>query len=322
LAAASVPVSEAVQAFQLLYERAPDLREHAVLAELARLQPASLAAWSRLLLSRMDRQVYHSAFSIRLSEAEIEYVEVDGMRLALDRGDIAVGGPLLETHEYEPHVRRFLDDFLRPGMTFIDVGANVGYFALHAARVVGPSGKVIAFEPSSENCRLLLLSLRANEMDHVEVHPFALSDRFGLSVFTTHLGSNGSFAPSSTAALSSASCTIVPTMRLDDLPGVGRVDFLKLDTEGAEGLVLGGALETLSRDRPIVVSEFSTEMLSRVSGISPRTFLDTFQDLGYRLNLIDRSSCSLQPIEDIGAFLDGFVLGRIEDLAFLSGPPG
>src|SRR5262249_1136111 len=226
------------------------------------------------------------------------------------------------SRQYEPHLTRFFEQHIREGMTVVDVGANVGYYTLLAARLVGSEGRVIAFEPNSENCRLILLSLHRNGLGHVALYPLGLSDRPGLAYFSTHLGSNGGFLSSAEATLLNPNCFVIATMRLDDLTAVTDVDLLKLDTEGAEGLIVAGARGLLARDRPIVTSEFSTEMLGRVSGVSGRVYLETFRSLGYRIFLIDRATSALDPVEDLGAFLDGYALGRIEDLAFLptSGP--
>ena len=81
-------------------------------------------------------------------------------------------------------------------------------------------------------------------------------------------------------------------------------------------MIVAGARNLIDRNRPIITSEFSTEMLQRISGISGRTYLEYFQSMGYRIFLIDRATHALDPIDDIGAFLEGYVLGRIEDLAF------
>jgi len=71
------------------------------------------------------------------------------------------------------------------------------------------------------------------------------------------------------------------------------VDFLKLDVEGAEALVVAGAQELLTVSRPIVTTEFSCDMLTRVSGCDPLTYLDGFVDMGYALSLIDRETGTL-----------------------------
>ena len=84
--------------------------------------------------------------------------------------------------------------------------------------------------------------------------------------FSTHLGPNGGFLSSSTEILQNSRCVVVPTFRLDQIIQQ-RVDLMKMDVEGAEGLVVEGGWSTIVKNRPIVVSEFSPEMLGRVSKI-------------------------------------------------------
>src|SRR5690606_15185214 len=100
---------------------------------------------------------------------------------------------------YEPHVTAEVRRLLQPGMTFVDVGANIGYFALLAASLVGAQGKVIAFEPNLENCELLRRSIAANGFDDfVHVHPYAVAEKaqfFTLDVGTSSNGRIIDFTP-------------------------------------------------------------------------------------------------------------------------------
>ncbi len=97
-----------------------------------------------------------------------------------------------------------------------------------------------------------------------------------------------------------------------------KADFIKIDTEGAEGLVLCGAKSLIERHRPVVVSEFSMEMLPRVSRMSGSEYLTYFKALGYDLHVIDRRGGGLVPIPDVALFLENYgEATRIEDLAFI-----
>ena len=137
------------------------------------------------------------------------YGSVEGAELGLlDRADISASLPIHHGGQWYPHLTRFYQGHLKPGMTFIDVGANIGFFTILASRLVGPEGRVIAFEPNSENCRLILLSLERNGINNVELYPLGLSDRRGFSYFSTHLGSNGGFLPSGSETLLSGGCLV------------------------------------------------------------------------------------------------------------------
>ena len=85
--------------------------------------------------------------------------------------------------------------------------------------------------------------------------------------------------------------TVVPTFRLDDLVDTP-VGLLKIDVEGAEARVVGGARKLIERHRPVVTTELSEAMLDAVSGMTPTEYLDYFHSLGYSLAVIDRAGGS------------------------------
>ena len=202
---------------------------------------------------------------------------------------------------------------LKPGDTFIDVGANIGVHVARAAQLVGSSGRVIAVEPNTENCRLLLLTIQKNSFHNVTLIPSALSDTGDWTWFGTHIGSNGGALPCNNETLIEGFGFIVPIRRLDDIAPPGTT-VIKIDVEGAEVSVLKSGLQTIQRDRPSVVMEFSCEMVRRVSNIDPRETLHWMTTLGYEISVIDKQSHETvattadQLIDEWGS------LPRIEDL--------
>jgi len=310
-------LARAMRHFEILYGRRPNTREIDHLKTLPGLTADQETGQFRSIIAGFDRQSLNTPFLIRFSQSDVVYGSVEGAELALDRADVSVSLPIHHGGQWEPHLTRFYQGHLKPGMTFIDVGANIGFFTILASRLVGPEGRVIAFEPNSENCRLILLSLERNGINNVELYPLGLSDRRGFSYFSTYLGSNGGFLPSGNETLLSGGCLVIPTVRLDDW--IDRpVDMIKIDTEGAEGLVVAGARRMLERHRPIVTSEFSMEMLPRVSGIKGKEFLEYFRGLGYSIYLVEKDMGHLTEVSDLDAFLDDYgEVTRIVDLAFL-----
>lgn len=274
------------------------LRRKAVLAAGSR--KVEDLATVRRILGALDRQAAPSPVSVRFGRPDLVEAEVHGITLVLDRADTAVSRGIIEERHYEPHLTAVFERFCGPGMTVLDVGSNVGFYTMLASKLVGPTGRVCAFDPNSENCRLLLLSARANVADNVEVFPVALAESTGWSYFSPHEGSNGGLLDASIdggpVGLVDGRGSIVPTFRLDDLVP-GPVHFMKLDVEGAEGRVVAGARRLLEAYRPVVTTELSGEMLARVSRCSPREFLGTFVDLGYALHLLDRAGLEPEALD-------------------------
>jgi FkbM family methyltransferase len=172
---------------------------------------------------------------------------------------------------------------------------------------------VIAVEPNTENCRLLLLTIQKNHFHNVTLIPSALSDSGDWTWFGTHIGSNGGALPFNSETLIQGFGFIVPIRRLDDIAPQGTT-VIKIDVEGAEVSVLKSGLQTIERDRPSIIMEFSCEMVRRVSNIDPREALVWVEDLGYEISVIDKQSH-----EAVTTTADQLVnawgsLSRIEDL--------
>lgn len=153
---------------------------------------------------------------------------------------------------YEPEKHAALRHFLRPGMTFVDVGCNKGDFALAAASLVGESGRVLAFEPAPENCRWIRRSVERNRYITIDLEEFALGDRDCTSQL--HLGeTSGSHTLLDGQLPRERGVIETPTRRLDDVVDLRLPDAIKIDVEGFELQVLAGAREVLRRNPEIVV---------------------------------------------------------------------
>ena len=116
----------------------------------------------------------------RLAPSEVVAVESEGSWLYVDPRDVGVSINLMTQAAYEPGLTDYLKQALRPGMVFVDGGANVGYFTLLAAKLVGESGRVYAFEPEPRNFGLLERSVERNDAGNVVLTQAALADRAGV----------------------------------------------------------------------------------------------------------------------------------------------
>ena len=176
---------------------------------------------------------------------------------------------------FEPETVHAFAALLAPGMTVLDIGANVGLFTLVAAHRVGPTGRVHAFEPTPELAAHILRNLELNGLENVAVNPIAVSDAAGHAML--HLVEPDDPGENSIVNPSPGARTLeVPTVTLDGYIAehdVGRVDVIKIDIEGAEMPALRGARDLLSGDdSPVLVLEFHPTTLA-YSGHSPDDML-------------------------------------------------
>ena len=185
---------------------------------------------------------------------------------------------------YELQVARSL---IRPGMHILDVGSNVGFHSLEFARWTGPSGKVDAFEPAPENYLVLQRNVAASGLDNVSTFEIAISDHAGeaaMYLSPAHRGDHRIVASAETR-----SAIHVRTTTLDERYGAPgqRVDFVKIDVQGAEYLVLAG-MRQVFRNNPdlVVVVEFSPQLVTS-SGHSPEEFVALVASLNRRVQIID-----------------------------------
>ena len=197
---------------------------------------------------------------------------------------------------FEPNEFSFLDRVLKPGMGFVDVGANDGYYTLFAARRVGTGGRVAAVEPSSRERAHLERNLMRNGIDNVEIVPAALGAAAGHAdlhlAHGAHTGHNtlGRFAHDDVVP---ARIERVPLETLDAVVarlGLTRVDVVKIDVEGAEANVIAGGWTVLTTLRPVLMMELNDGAL-RAQGSSEASLLATLRgELEYEILVFSTST--------------------------------
>lgn len=149
----------------------------------------------------------------------------------------------------------------RPGDCFWDVGAHKGFVTLAAARMVGGSGRVVAFEPAAENLSFLQRHLRWNHAGNVDVRPLALGSTPGPAPFG---GGSSSVAHRVGAGLETV--RVETGKRLVELEGLPAPDVLKIDVEGAEAAVLRGAEGLLRGHEALLISTHSRALYEECAG--------------------------------------------------------
>ena len=215
---------------------------------------------------------------------------------------------------YEPNVTAVFVDRLRPGMNVLDIGANIGWYTMLSASLVGPSGSVTAIEPNPESAKLLEASRRANSFDNVTVLQVAAGREAGLLVLHGSYGDAMTLAaPADAAALTDA--TTVPSFKLDDLiPHDKKIDLVKIDVQGAEYNALLGTSALIKRCRPTIVSEFSPTMMPGISGVDGRQYLRFLLDFGYKVAVIEGDGTLRDCGTDAEAVMDAYTSSGVDHI--------
>ena len=250
-------------------------------------------------------------------DPQIKRVECSGFHIFIDDNDIAVGRQVAGGN-YEPDVTSVVRRFLRPGMSVVDIGANIGYFALLAASIVGSEGHVLAVEPNPRNARMLEASRRSNGFGQISICQIAAGREIGLLVLnTTH--SNGTTSAASDDMNELLNAETVASLPLDSLVTSGRrVDFIKVDVEGAEYNALYGCRRIIEADRPIIVTEFSPGMMGSISNISGTDYLCWLAERGYRLSVIEPDGSTNQA--DVEAVMNAYISRNSDHIDLLATP--
>jgi FkbM family methyltransferase len=211
--------------------------------------------------------------------------EVDGLIIGIPSEEWRLVAYHVFRGLLEPGVTRRFCELVKPGMVVVDVGANIGVYTLHAARLVGDAGRVHSFEPTPRIRGILRDNIQINgllETGRVVIHSEAVTDRRGTARFGVYSGNNGHntlFADGLNAKFIQ-----VETTTLDEaLAAEAHVDVIKIDAEGAEPTIWAGMASTVARNPAIrVFMEFAPELLRR-GGHEPSALLDRIEAAGFTI---------------------------------------
>lgn len=207
-------------------------------------------------------------------------------RLYVASDDVGFGVHVMLDGAWESWLTAFMARRIAPGMHIVDGGANHGYYTLLFAHLTGPSGRVAAIEPNPRTAGLLRKSVSANGFEPwVSVFEAAAGAEDDVTVnlhAPANEPKNGHVTPSTGAAVEGA--VRVKGARLETLlSGWSRVDFIKIDVEGAEEACLEGAWPIIVRDRPTMVLEFNAFRCA-----DPAALLDRLTEVYGKIGAIAR----------------------------------
>lgn len=198
--------------------------------------------------------------------------------------------PDMVVDRYERATTDLFKQLLLPGMVFVDVGANIGYFSLLAAKLVGTGGKIYAFEPESGNHGLLRKNIELNSYSNVQAIQKAVSNKSESTLLFLSTLDSGSHSLYREAARGVQESVQVTTTTIDEFlesEGWPSIDLMKIDVEGAELGVLGGMENLVERSPNMKLVVEYCPFLIQSTGANPSDLLTKLSSMKFRIKLID-----------------------------------
>jgi FkbM family methyltransferase len=267
------------------------MRPSTVLLKLARTHPAvaSAAAGVWQTLRREDAPPHWLLLKLRdiASARDMQSFPV-GTTASIDaprhRG---LAGEVARMGGYELETTAICHALLRPGMVAIDVGANVGYFTVLFADIVGPQGRVFSFEPCRSTCTILRHNVAKNGFRHVHIVHAAVTHTTGkIQLFYSTSEERHSIGRSESTTEAAETVVAWTLDAYVDQFALSRLDLLKIDVEGADLDVLRGARTLLAKHRPYVIVEASE--MSSTFGYEPKALSEFLEQAGYRMLAVEQ----------------------------------
>jgi FkbM family methyltransferase len=212
-----------------------------------------------------DRGLY------RLNEGQVMWLKNDTS---------CIDNCLLKTGTWEPQAVTILKKYLKPGSVFIDVGANIGFFSIIAARIIGEKGMVYAFEPTDYFYSVLQRNLNENKIDNCFTFKFGLSDSeksekiiFLDSSATMHVQADQVAESDEKIELKTFDSFVIEKK-------LSRIDFIKVDIDGHEPYFLNGALNSIEKFNPLILLEIN-HLSYRAAGVDVIDFYSKLKSMGF-----------------------------------------
>ncbi|MCR9141046.1 MAG: FkbM family methyltransferase [bacterium] len=226
---------------------------------------------------------------IRLVHRNFAATPVHGFRMFLNPDDKIITPYIMSYRSWEAQETGIIVEHLKAGDTFVDAGANVGYYTLVAANLVGKTGRVFAFEPEPESFAILKRNVELNGLTNVVVEQKALSNEAGtlkLYLAAENKGDHHVLDRGEELPFVEVEAVTLDNYFRDDPRGV---DMIKIDTQGAEAIILQGMQGLLDSNAKMkIVMEFGPDSI-RGFGFDPRQMLGELKKRGYRFYDIDEN---------------------------------
>ncbi len=209
-------------------------------------------------------------------------IQVNGYNMFVIPNDKGISLELLLFKTHEPLTTKLTTKELRNGMVCVDIGSNIGYYALLESKIVGKNGKIFAIEPSPENFNYLNNNLKLQNFSNTETHQIAIGNQDGTAKLTVGNKSNHSKVITEYQTIPNGLDVIsVPIKKLDTFvqeQNISKIDFVRMDVEGFELNVIEGMKNVLRKLRPMIQVEVHKKFLGAKN---TKKLLEIFKDEGY-----------------------------------------
>ncbi|MEM2613326.1 MAG: FkbM family methyltransferase [Nitrososphaerota archaeon] len=249
------------------------------------------------------RNFYWRQLLKKSKENFVTFAKVRGHKMALYLSNNEISNALFIYGSYEENETEILERIIKRGDVVVDIGANIGYYTLIFARLVGKDGKVFAFEPEPTNFKLLKINVLKNGYDNVIFERKAVTHKTNsVKLYVSDKPGNHRIYEST----NNPNFLIVDSISLDDyfnnLNEKNKINVIKMDIEGAEYAAFKGMTSLLLNNPNVkIVTEFNPERL-KAAGINPKKYLRIL--FKYRFSLYDIKRKVRVGISDIPKFLE------------------
>jgi len=241
----------------------------------------------------LDRNpIVNASYKFLRSRLKSDYVEIDGNKMFLDPLDNL---RLSINKIYEEYETEVVKKIIKKGDIVLDLGANIGYYTLIFAKLVGDKGKVFAFEPEPNNFNLLKKNVEVNGYQNIVLIPKAVSsktEKHKLYIFDEDTGSHTIIETEKNQKYIE-----IDSVCLDDyfVKFDGKINFIKMDIEGYEGEAIKGMTSLLQKsDRIGILMEFAPYLIEK-SGMKPDEYISLFNDPNWKIYVLNRRKKKTTP---------------------------
>ena len=200
----------------------------------------------------------------------------------------------------------FIKKNLKKDHVFIDAGANIGAYSLVASKIVGDQGKVIAFEPVKNTFDHIQENISLNNLKNIDLNKTALGEKKErITIYSGDDSNTGNSSIIKNEASHSASEEIQCINFDEEFSDLERIDFLKIDIEGAEYYALKGMIKSLEKFKPTILIEISDEIIDKAD-YSKKDLIVLLTNIGYQQYGLNESG-EIIPVSDQDSSYHNFV---------------